>query len=82
MEWTVVTVIIAIVGLFFTVGKPILTLNTNITILNEGIKNLSKRQDRFEQASDKEHEDIWEHEDEQDKRLTAHEMRLHDLDGK
>lgn len=82
MEWTVVTVIIAIVGLFFTIGKPILTLNTNITILNEGIKSLNKRQDKFEQDSSKEHDEIWEHENEQDDRLTAHELRLHDLDGK
>ena len=30
MEWTVVTVIIALVGLFMTVGKPIITLNGSI----------------------------------------------------
>lgn len=81
-EWTVVTVIVALVGLFFTVGKPIINLNTNITILNEGIKNLNKRQDKFEQESCKEHEELWEHEDLQDKILEEHKMRLHDLDGK
>lgn len=81
-EWTVVTVIAAIAGLFFTVGKPIINLNTNITILNEGIKNLNKRQDRFERDSSKEHEELWEHEDQQDKILEEHKMRLHDLDGK
>jgi hypothetical protein len=81
-EWTVVTVIAALVGLFFTVGKPIINLNTSITILNEGIKNLSKRQDRFERDSCKEHGDLWEHEEEQDKMLAEHSMRLHDLDGK
>lgn len=82
MEWTVVTALVVIVGLFFTIGKPIINLNTNITILNEGIKNLSKRQEKHEQDSDKEHEVIWKHEAEQDERLIAHEMRLHDLDGK
>lgn len=81
-EWTVVTVIIAIVGLFFTIGKPIINLNTNITTLNEGIKNLNERQDRFETISEKEHNELWEHEDEQDKILEEHKMRLHDLDGK
>ena len=81
-EWTVVTVIVALVGLFFTIGKPIINLNTNITILNEGIKNLNKRQDRFEQDSCKEHEELWEHEGEQDKLLAEHTLRLHDLDGK
>lgn len=82
MEWTVVTVIIAVVGLFFTVGKPIINLNTNITVLSESIKSLNKRQDKFEADSTKEHSELWEHEDEQDRMLEEHKMRLHDLDGK
>ena len=81
-EWNVVTVLIAIIGLFFTVGKPIINLNTNITTLNDGIKNLNERQDRFEKCSEKEHDELWEHEDEQDKILEEHKLRLHDLDGK
>lgn len=81
-EWTVVTVIIAIVGLFFTVGKPIINLNTNITILNENVKQQNARLDKFEQNSGKEHAELWEHEDEQDKTLQEHALRLHDLDGK
>lgn len=40
MEWTVVTVLIALVGLFVTVGKPILTLNSSITHLQDAIDNL------------------------------------------
>ena len=82
MEWTVVTVIAAVVGLFFTVGKPIITLNTNITVLNESIKSQNERLNKFEKNSEKEHEDIWHHEDKQDKELAEHRMRLHDLDGK
>ena len=81
-EWDVVTIIIAIVGLFFSVGKPIIKLNTNITILNESIKSVNKRQDNFEKCSEKEHEELWDHENEQDKILEEHKMRLHDLDGK
>lgn len=81
-EWDVVTIIIAIVGLFFSVGKPIIKLNTNITILNESIKNTNKRQEDFEKCSEKEHDELWEHESEQDKILAEHQLRLHDLDGK
>lgn len=81
-EWDVVTIIIALVGLFFTVGKPIINLNTNIAILNQSIKETNTRQDKFEKSSEKEHEELWEHENEQDKILEEHKMRLHDLDGK
>lgn len=40
MEWTVVTVIIALVGLFMTVGKPIITLNSSTTRLQDAILEL------------------------------------------
>lgn len=40
MEWTVVTVLIAIVGLFITVGKPVITLNNSITHLQDAIDDL------------------------------------------
>ena len=40
MEWTVVTVIIALAGLFMTVGKPIITLNGSITHLQDAIDEL------------------------------------------
>ena len=81
-EWTVVTVIIAIVGLFFTIGKPIINLNTNITVLNESIKNLKVQTDKQDRDNTEAHRRIWRHNDEQDKTLAEHEMRLHDLDGK
>lgn len=40
MEWTVVTVIIALVGLFMTVGKPVIALNSSITHLQDAIDEL------------------------------------------
>lgn len=40
MEWTVITVIIALVGLFMTIGKPIITLNGSITHLQDAIDEL------------------------------------------
>lgn len=81
-EWTVVSVIIALIGLFLAVGKPIINLNTSITVLNENVKQQNERLDKFELNSGKEHEELWEHEAKQDKMLEEHKMRLHDLDGK
>lgn len=34
MEWNVVTVLVILVGLFFTVGKPILSMCTRIEKIN------------------------------------------------
>ena len=42
MEWIVVTVIIAIAGLFITVGTPILKLNKNIVTLNVNLEHYRK----------------------------------------
>lgn len=81
-EWTVVTVIAAIVGLFFTIGKPIITLNTNITVLNESIKNIKLQSEKNEQDNTESHRRLWNKNEEQDRQLANHEMRLHDLEGK
>lgn len=81
-EWDIVSVIVVIVGLFFTVGKPIINLNTNITILNESLKAEKEKLADFEKCSEREHCELWEHNEKQDKMLEEHKMRLHDLDGK
>lgn len=33
MEWTVITVLVALVGLLATVGAPVIKLNSNLTKL-------------------------------------------------
>lgn len=81
-EWDIVSVLVVIVGLFFTIGKPIINLNTNITVLNSELKAARARLDKFEKSSEKEHCDLWAHNEEQDKLIAEHNMRLHDLDGK
>ncbi len=42
MEWTVVTVIVVLVGLIASVAKPLLSLNATITRLNESVNSLEK----------------------------------------
>ena len=48
MEWEVVTVIIALVGLLTTVTKPIMKLTKTITELNDTCQNLEERMEKFE----------------------------------
>lgn len=39
-EWTVVSALVVLVGLFMTLGKPVITLNTSITHLQDAIDSL------------------------------------------
>ena len=69
-EWTVVVVIIALVGLLVAVGTPVIRLNTSITRLNVILDQVQKDQGQ----NAKEHEKFRDE-------LSNHNMRLHDLDG-
>lgn len=71
MEWTVVTVIIALVGLFMTVGKPIITLNGSITHLQDAILELREDIKVLTNRTDN-----------QEERLQNHETRISILEEK
>ena len=62
MEWTVVTVIIALVGLFMTVGKPIITLNGSITHLQDAIDDLREDIKVLTGRTDSQEEKLQDHE--------------------
>ena len=62
MEWTVVTVIIALVGLFMTVGKPIITLNGSITHLQDAILELREDIKVLTKRTDSQEEKLQDHE--------------------
>lgn len=62
MEWTVVTVIIALVGLFMTVGKPIITLNGSITHLQDAIDELREDIKVLTGRADNQEEKLQDHE--------------------
>lgn len=81
-EWDVVSVLVIVIGLFLTVGAPIIKLNTNITKLNENLKATQNDQLKYEKDNHDAHERIWDHNEKQDAVLEEHRMRLHDLDGK
>lgn len=62
MEWTVVTVIIALVGLFMTVGKPVITLNSSITHLQDAIDELRGDIKVLTSRTDNQEEKLQDHE--------------------
>lgn len=87
MEWGVVTVLIALVGLFLTVGTPILKLNSNIVKLNCTMESLQEKTERNEKELKEQkihdhdaHQRLWEHNEEQDKTLGEHERRIGELE--
>ena len=82
MQWEVVTVIIALVGLLATVTKPIMTLTKTITKLNDTCQSLEERMERFENHNHDSHVKIWAHNDKQDEQLTQHENRISKLEEK
>ena len=48
ISWTVILSLATIVGLFFTVGKPIINLNSTITELITRLKRMEHDLDKFE----------------------------------
>lgn len=71
MEWTVVTVIVALAGLFITVGRPVVELNRSITRLTTMLDVLTQRLDRLETENRQTHTRLWDRLDEHDRRLLA-----------
>ena len=64
-EWTVVSVLVVLIGLFMTVGKPLLTLNSSITRLQDAIDTLREDIRVLTGRTDN-----------QDERLQNHETRI------
>ncbi len=83
-EWGVVGVIIAVVGLFFTVGKPVITLNTSITKLTVTVDRLQKDYDDLKKQAHSEVNDLAVKNSDSHRRihdkLDDHEQRIIDLE--
>lgn len=62
MEWTVVTIISTLVGLFMIVGKPIITLNGSITHLQDAINELREDIKVLTGRTDSQEEKLQDHE--------------------
>lgn len=75
-EWTVVTVVIALIGLVAAVLKPVISLNTTITRLTEIVNALGKDIEELTTRNTDSHRRLWEKSDEHEERLNDHETRL------
>lgn len=70
MEWTVVTVLVVLVGLIAAISRPLLNWNTNLTENTMAIKGLTEAVKGNENRNEKEHGEIWNELDKHDGRLT------------
>ena len=80
-EWGVVGVVTALVGLFVTVVKPLLTLNTSIVRLTERMEHLSTELSELTVRNTEKHKRIWDRVDEQAELLADHEKRIDQLES-
>lgn len=87
MEWTTVTVVIALVGLIGTVTTPLIKLNSSITKLNVTLDTIKGELEEQKKAlsaqkadSRESHRRLWAHNDEQDTTLNDHETRIRVLE--
>ena len=82
-EWTVVTAISVLIGLFLSIGAPVIKLNSNIVKLNANMEAQRERTDRQEHELEEQkkearesHKALWLHNTEQDKLIADHEHRI------
>lgn len=75
-EWTIVGVIVTLIGLVTAIIKPLITLNSVITRLTEVVKHLETNLCNLTEKNATSHGQIWEHLGEQDEQLHDHETRL------
>lgn len=80
MEWTVVTVLIAIVGLVAVLVKPMLSLDTTMTKLVVAVDVLNDKMKDFTDRNSESHERLFKKQEEQENRLDDHEGRISNLE--
>ncbi len=82
MTWEIFLGIVALFGFIVTVVKTILPLTNAVTLLTEQMKEMSEDMKAMNEKKTEAHKRLWDHNEEQDKKLEEHALRLHDLDGK
>lgn len=80
-EWTVVGVIVVLLGLLGTVTAPMIKLNTTLTKLNDKFETLDIKLTDVTESNHDSHKRLWEHEEAQDNTLHNHETRIQILEG-
>lgn len=75
-EWTVVTVIVVLVGLVAAIVKPLINLNTIITRLSVIVGEVEKNLSGLTEKNSDAHGKLWGKLEEQDDTLSNHETRI------
>ena len=65
-----------IVGTGITIAKPLLQVVKTMTILNESIKTLTEKFNKFEVNNHDDHKRIWLHNEKQDELIQEHETQI------
>ena len=60
-EWTIVGVIVTLIGLVTAIIKPLITLNSVITRLTEVVKHMETNLCQLTEKNSLSHGQIWEH---------------------
>ena len=81
-EWNVVLVIAALIGLFFTVGKPVVKLNTSITKLTTRFDDFTTELQEFKNKNENSHDKLWDNLHAHDKKINEHDTRITVLEKK
>lgn len=81
-EWGVVGVIVALIGLLAAVMAPIVKLNTNIVTLVERLAALNEDMKSLTDDNSAGHKRLWDKNEEQDRRLNAHDIEIDRLKNK
>ncbi len=79
-EWTVVGVVVVLVGLIGSVSGPLIKLNSNITKLTVAVDNFQRALDKLEGENRESHKIFYNRLDGHDKELAQHEQRLKALE--
>lgn len=75
-EWTVITIIIALIGLFATVTAPIIKLMSTITKLSCSVDDLQKDLNSLTTKNSETHAKLFNEIGKQDERLDGHDRRI------
>lgn len=81
-EWTVVGVLVTLIGLFAAIAGPIIKLNTTIAKLTAVAERLEQEFNDFTEKNASSHRRLWSHNEEQDERLNEHDLQLADHDSR
>ena len=76
MEWTIVGVIVVLIGLIAAITKPLLAWNTNLTENTMAIKGLTDSINGNEKNNEKEHVAIWDTVEKQGDMLCQHDKDI------